>query len=55
MMLRAELAAVDPTVSSEDVVRLANCARRALQDFQRIAVKKRTAAPSLQEVLRRGR
>jgi hypothetical protein len=55
LMLRAELAAVDPAVSSEDVVRLANCARRAQQDFQRITAKKQTAAPSLQEVLSRGR
>lgn len=37
MTLRAETAALDPKATSEDVVRLDNAARRARQDFERIA------------------
>jgi hypothetical protein len=37
MSVRAEIAAYDPKATSEDVVRLDNAARRARQDFERIA------------------
>jgi hypothetical protein len=38
MTVRAEIAAYDPNASSEDVVRLDNAARRARNDFERIAL-----------------
>jgi hypothetical protein len=37
LLFRAEHAALDPQSDSADVVRLANCARRARQDYLRIA------------------
>jgi hypothetical protein len=38
LALRAEIAARDPTSSSNDIVRLFNCSRRAIADFERIAM-----------------
>jgi hypothetical protein len=37
LALRSEIAARDGKSTSEDIVRLANCARRALQDFEKLA------------------
>jgi hypothetical protein len=37
MTLRAEMAALDPKASSNDIVRLDNAARRARADFERVA------------------
>jgi hypothetical protein len=54
LMLRSEVAARDGKASSEDIVRLANCARRAQQDFARLAAVPTKRTPTLGEVLRRG-
>ena len=60
LALRSEIAARDGKSSSEDIVRLANCARRALGDFERIArvgetkAKPRTMADIEAELRRHG-
>jgi hypothetical protein len=54
LMLRSEIAARDGKATSEDIVRLANVARRAQQDFARIAAVPTKRTLTLAQVLRDG-
>lgn len=55
MTLRAEIAARDPNATSCDVVRLDNAARRARQDFERLANPQRKSnGVTLGDILRQG-
>jgi hypothetical protein len=54
LMLRSEIAARDGKATSEDIVRLANCARRAQQDFERLAAVPTKRNLTLAQVLRDG-
>jgi hypothetical protein len=53
LALRSEIASRDPASDSSAVVRLANCARRALRDFEAAAAldtPKRKAARSMADI-----
>jgi hypothetical protein len=55
MMLRAEMAARDPASKSDDVVRLDNVSRRALNDFARVAgidTARKKVKPSMADIER---
>ena len=52
LTLRAEIAARDIGSNSDDVVRLDNAARRARNDFERIAIPRKPRQRTMQDIER---